>query len=135
MANERTFLSWMRTSLGLTTAGVGVTQLFKIANDNSSSSDILLKAGKPIGAAFILIAILCIIMGLLRFMRTQTLLQQEKYPASRISVSLLVFLVLSVSIDTVSSPRRPPTNTKHSYVSSQWSSFFHHKLVIPIHTL
>ncbi|ONH67222.1 Inner membrane protein YidH [Cyberlindnera fabianii] len=96
MANERTFLSWMRTSLGLTTAGVGVTQLFKIANDNSSSSDILLKAGKPIGAAFILIAILCIIMGLLRFMRTQTLLQQEKYPASRISLCIVtVVIVLS----------------------------------------
>ncbi|KAH3678982.1 hypothetical protein WICMUC_001296 [Wickerhamomyces mucosus] len=55
MANERTFLSWMRTSLGLATAGVGVTQLFKLAEqENASTNEFLIKAGKPIGGELIL---------------------------------------------------------------------------------
>lgn len=37
-------------------------------------------------------------MGLFRFFNTQSLLKQEKYPAARLSVSVLVFLVLAVSI-------------------------------------
>lgn len=51
MANERTFLSWIRTSLGLTTVGVGITQLFKLVDERQSANktEFLLKAGKPIG--------------------------------------------------------------------------------------
>lgn len=54
MANERTFLSWIRTSLGLVTVGVGITQLLKLVESNSTNADsrrngFAIKVGKPIG--------------------------------------------------------------------------------------
>ncbi|KAH3686413.1 hypothetical protein WICPIJ_002592 [Wickerhamomyces pijperi] len=54
MANERTFLSWMRTSLALSSAGVGVTQLFKIATSGSDDerSEFLRDIGKPLGGMY-----------------------------------------------------------------------------------
>lgn len=49
MASERTFLSWIRTSMGLATCGVGITQLFKLNTDNGNSDEFLSKVGRPIG--------------------------------------------------------------------------------------
>jgi uncharacterized membrane protein YidH (DUF202 family) len=48
MASERTFLSWIRTSLSLVSAGVGVTQLFKLVREKNDA-DFIAALGKPIG--------------------------------------------------------------------------------------
>lgn len=48
MASERTFLSWIRTSLALVSAGVGVTQLFKLVKEKNKD-DFIANVGKPIG--------------------------------------------------------------------------------------
>lgn len=56
MANERTFLSWMRTSLALSSVGVGVTQLFKMSTnsnkDESNKTEFLKAIGKPLGGEY-----------------------------------------------------------------------------------
>jgi len=53
MANERTFLSWIRTSMGLATCGVGITQLFKLNTQHDDSHDeFLSKIGRPIGGEY-----------------------------------------------------------------------------------
>lgn len=50
MANERTFLSWIRTSMGLATVGVGVTQLFRLSEEyTGDNKGFLTRIGKPIG--------------------------------------------------------------------------------------
>lgn len=53
MANERTFLSWIRTSMGLATCGVGITQLFKLNTQHDDSHDeFLSRIGRPIGGEY-----------------------------------------------------------------------------------
>lgn len=99
MANERTFLSWIRTSMAMATAGVGVTQLFKLAQHNNEGY-IIAKMGKPVGVCFIIIGVMCVFMGTHRFFRTQHLLKEDRYPPAKLTVSVLVFLVFAVSIGT-----------------------------------
>lgn len=96
MANERTFLSWIRTSMAMATAGVGVTQLFKLVKDDNSD-EFISKMGRPVGAVFVVIGILCVLMGTQRFFRTQSLLKQDRYPPAKITVMLVAFLVFAVS--------------------------------------
>lgn len=96
MANERTFLSWIRTSMAMATAGVGVTQLFKLVKSNSET-DIVAKLGRPVGACLVLIGVICVLMGTHRFFRTQYLLKENRYPPAKLTVYILVFLVFSVS--------------------------------------
>ncbi|KAH9811501.1 hypothetical protein DFH28DRAFT_900603 [Melampsora americana] len=39
LANERTYLAWMRTSLGFTTVGIAITQLFHTPQTSTPGSD------------------------------------------------------------------------------------------------
>lgn len=92
MANERTFLAWLRTSLSLVTIGIGVAQLFKLHNDEKSIQH-QTKFAKPIGASIIAIGIMTLVLGFLRYFRVQELLLQEKFPVSRYSVTVIVTAV------------------------------------------
>ncbi|GAA5872734.1 hypothetical protein JCM8547_006329 [Rhodosporidiobolus lusitaniae] len=38
LANERTFLAWLRTSLGLASIGIAITQLFRLPSNTTASS-------------------------------------------------------------------------------------------------
>lgn len=99
MANERTFLAWLRTSLSLVTVGIGIAQLFKLKK--LGESDEVARLGKPIGVAFILIGIYTMTQGFLRYYRVQSLLISSFYPVSRWSiglVNLLVFLLVFVTL-------------------------------------
>lgn len=88
MANERTFLAWLRTSLSFITIGVGIVQLFRLKGTNEEQAIKLF--GKVIGVGFILLGILTLIMGCLRYFRVQSMLLSLYYPASQYSVILLV---------------------------------------------
>lgn len=57
-------------------------------------------------AIFILIGILCVVMGVFRFFRTQELMKHDRFAPARGSISLLVFLVFAVSTPT----HQPPFN-------------------------
>lgn len=99
MANERTFLAWLRTSLSLVTVGIGIVQLFKLKN--LGESDEVAKIGKPIGVAFILIGIYTLVQGFFRYYRVQSLLISSFYPVSKWSIGLvniLVFLLVFVTL-------------------------------------
>jgi uncharacterized membrane protein YidH (DUF202 family) len=82
--------------MAMATAGVGVTQLFKLVKD-AKQDTFIARIGKPIGALFVLIGVLCVLMGMFRFFRTQHLLKEDKYPPAKLTVSILVFLVFAVS--------------------------------------
>ncbi|EDK45202.1 hypothetical protein PVL30_002878 [Lodderomyces elongisporus] len=114
MANERTFLAWLRTSLGFITLGIGVTQLFRLdKNDttvrttnniimlmNSKDGDELVRYGKPLGAIFIVLGILTLLLGFYRFFLVQKFLTINYYPAARVGIAILLFLVLAVVLVT-----------------------------------
>ncbi|KAE8225438.1 hypothetical protein CF319_g1817 [Tilletia indica] len=123
LALERTFLAWLRTSLGLVSLGIAVAQLFKIpdlfeGNDTGSTDASLLaqlansptpdeaaaitellaaserkhqhlaRLAKPLGASFIGLGIIVLILGSIRYFTVQTILTRGNFLPSRVEISL-----------------------------------------------
>lgn len=97
MANERTFLAWLRTSLSLVTIGIGIVQLLKLKNESEDLS----RYAKPLGASFVFIGIMTLVMGTLRYFRVQTMLLSSYYPASQFLVTFLVGTVFLLVVVTL----------------------------------
>ncbi|EGW34291.1 uncharacterized protein SPAPADRAFT_59708 [Spathaspora passalidarum NRRL Y-27907] len=107
MANERTFLAWLRTSLAFITIGIGVTQLLRIDRPGSTPNSkfevnqaISLKLGKTIGSIFIIIGILSLLFGCQRYFEVQNMLTKNHYPAARLGILALIVLVLTIILFT-----------------------------------
>lgn len=97
MANERTFLAWLRTSLSLVTIGIGTLQFLRLKNDTNDLS----QYAKPLAAAFVLSGLTTLVMGCIRYFKVQTMLQSSHYPASQILVLILVssvFLLATITL-------------------------------------
>lgn len=95
---ERTYLGYLRTSLGLAVLGVVVAQLFRlqhVANPNSKFGFYVL--GKPIAGLFIATAILVILLGAFRFWRQQNAIVRNKIHAAGWEVYTTGTAILSVS--------------------------------------
>lgn len=83
LKKERTFLAWLRTSLAFASIGIAITQLFRL---NATLSDRegmkpqptnaarLRQLGKPLGATFLGIAVLILIIGGRRYFESQVFL-------------------------------------------------------------
>lgn len=112
MANERTFLAWLRTSLSFITIGIGITQLFRLEDKSSKAqinrfvieldndSHVITEYGRPLGCLFIVLGILTLLFGVVRYFKVQHMLVKSYYPATRISVLILISLLLIVVIST-----------------------------------
>lgn len=110
MANERTFLSWIRTGFVLVTVGIAFMQMYSIQSRArvaiaegseyplamDSRLDALVNLGKPLGYLTAIFAMFVMIFGLVRFFSTQSMLQQRKFPATRIMAGLLLVFSLIV---------------------------------------
>ncbi|KAI9321482.1 hypothetical protein BX666DRAFT_1827946, partial [Dichotomocladium elegans] len=83
LANERTFLAWLRTSLSLVTVGVAITQLYKLSPEATHAG-----AGRSIGATFVILSILFLYMANARYFHSQVALTKDFFPASRGAVLL-----------------------------------------------
>ncbi|KAL8841488.1 MAG: hypothetical protein Q9170_000871 [Blastenia crenularia] len=80
---ERTFLAWLRTSLAFASIGIAITQLFRLNTTisnreglspaNSGNVYHLRQVGKPLGATFLGIAIVMLLVGGRRYFESQTL--------------------------------------------------------------
>ena len=78
---ERTFLAWLRTSLAFASIGIAVTQLFRLNTTiseregftpaNPDNTYHLRQVGKPLGATFLGIAILVLLVGGRRYFESQ----------------------------------------------------------------
>jgi uncharacterized membrane protein YidH (DUF202 family) len=112
--SERTFLAWLRTSLSFASIGIAITQLFRLntslekthqhqhTSPSSSSSPStppsnqydtplspqahLRHLGKPLGATFIGISIVMLLIGFHRYFEAQHYVIRGKFPASRGSI-------------------------------------------------
>jgi uncharacterized membrane protein YidH (DUF202 family) len=102
LANERTYLAWLRSSLSLITVGVAITQLFRLqSNMSSGPTQELVKVsnlGRPLGGSFIALGILFLWLGTSRYFHSQSVLSYGQFPASRGSVVIATVTVLSVLI-------------------------------------
>ena len=102
LANERTYLAWLRTSLSFASIGVAVAQLFSLnqaiggGGGTSNGSEMLRRFGQPLGATFIGVAIIVLLLGVKRYFSAQSWMTHGKFPASRGSVGLLSAIALLV---------------------------------------
>lgn len=117
LANERTFLAWLRTSLVITSVGVALAQLNRFVEDHANieitgvtitiplplGDRSLVAMGGPFGAICVLLGIVVLLIGAFRYYHTEYLLQHGKYPVSRVtsifltSSSILVLALYLVS--------------------------------------
>ncbi|UNI14466.1 hypothetical protein JDV02_001095 [Purpureocillium takamizusanense] len=103
LALERTFLAWLRTSLAFASIGIAVTQLFRLNTSLSDTgSDIgsgtLKRLGKPLGATFLAISILTLLLGFRRYFHGQDWVIKGKFPASRGTIIIVAFVALAIMV-------------------------------------
>ncbi|KAG0093975.1 hypothetical protein BGZ92_011361 [Podila epicladia] len=98
LANERTYLAWLRSSLSLITVGVAVTQLFRLQHPGTNPNELIKvsELGRPLGGSFICLGILFLWLGTSRYFHNQTVLSYGQFPASRGSVILATVTILAV---------------------------------------
>ncbi|CAK4032458.1 Hypothetical predicted protein [Lecanosticta acicola] len=121
LALERTFLAWLRTSLSFASIGIAVTQLFRLNTTIASSdpdtvvtisaaSPRLRSVGKPLGATFLVISILVLLLGFHRYFESQHYVIRGKFPASRgtiiiISAVATALIIASLVVVVVVAPQ------------------------------
>ncbi|OAA78083.1 DNA-binding protein SMUBP-2 [Akanthomyces lecanii RCEF 1005] len=99
LALERTFLAWLRTSLAFASIGIAVTQLFRLntsLSDGKNTPDALRRLGRPLGATFLGISILILLLGFKRYFHGQEWILKGKFPASRGTIVLVSFVALAI---------------------------------------
>ena len=87
LANERTFLAWIRSSLSLLAAGIAVVQLvpaFPLPGIRTAT-----------GGLLVVLAVLCAATGVLRWQRVERAMRRDQaLPPQRVPWMLAVGLVL-----------------------------------------
>ncbi|KAK8162248.1 hypothetical protein BKA80DRAFT_203754 [Phyllosticta citrichinensis] len=105
LALERTFLAWLRTSLSFASIGIAVTQLFRLNTSLSSPSnpsDVHLRhVGKPLGATFIGVSIVILLIGFHRYFESQHYVIRGKFPASRGSVVIVSIIAAALIVTSL----------------------------------
>lgn len=100
LASERTYLAWLRTSLSLASVGVGITQLLKLTEETHTRG-VMLRLSKGLGICFIIVAILTLSIGTIRYFSVQDLLLRNEYPVSRIGVGMVFVCVTILTVVTM----------------------------------
>ncbi|KAM4054819.1 AAA domain-containing protein [Hirsutella rhossiliensis] len=101
---ERTFLAWLRTSLAFASIGIAVTQLFRLntslsdGHDDGVNKATLRRMGKPLGATFLALSILTLLLGFRRYFRGQEWVVRGKFPASRGTIVVLAAVALAIML-------------------------------------
>ena len=100
LANERTYLAWLRTSLSLITVGVGVAQLFRLQTSSLGSNTYQAGIiwGKTLGSVLVCFGMAFLLLGTYRYFESQAMMTQGSYPASRGLVSLATLGILATMV-------------------------------------
>ncbi|KDQ62167.1 hypothetical protein JAAARDRAFT_102952, partial [Jaapia argillacea MUCL 33604] len=94
LALERTFLAYIRTSLTTCSMGVVLVQLFTLSS--ASANSIIHRVSKPLGAAVIAFGFSVLMIGVVRYFRTQDALTKGNFPVARSTVLFMTTVVFSL---------------------------------------
>ncbi|KAG9076404.1 hypothetical protein FRC06_009520 [Ceratobasidium sp. 370] len=114
LANERTWLAYVRTSLAISSTGVALVQLFTISAQQSNDTRLLggklQRFARPLGAVIVVIGLIVLALGVTRYFRIQYSLTLNQFPPARKTVAfistVLVAIVAIVFGVLVGIPRR-----------------------------
>ncbi|KAF9521208.1 hypothetical protein BS47DRAFT_1335329 [Hydnum rufescens UP504] len=103
LANERTWLAYLRTSLALGSAGVVLVQLFNTSAANESgkaglSSWHIQRFARPLGATTVAMGIMILCIGAYRYFKIQHALTIGRFPPARKSTALITCLVVAIIV-------------------------------------
>lgn len=114
LANERTFLAWVRTGSIFVTLGVTFVQFvhlsqkttsvvikgneYDLTEFNRQNETLFAHYGKAIEILTMVLGILSVIFAITRFLHVQSLLTRDYFPASRVKVFILVTINLVMLI-------------------------------------
>ncbi|KAI7866895.1 hypothetical protein BDF14DRAFT_1727459, partial [Spinellus fusiger] len=111
LANERTYLAWLRTSLSMITVGIAITQLYHLQPEGDQVDHRQTDTGRRLGITFIVFSIVFLYFGNARYFHSQAAMTKGQFPASRGAVilgstclfSVLVAMVIIVACQDPSS--------------------------------
>ncbi|TFK50030.1 hypothetical protein OE88DRAFT_1600063, partial [Heliocybe sulcata] len=95
LANERTVLAYVRTSLALASMGVALVQFLSVTEHNI----LVRRFARPLGAIGILLGLFTLVIGVARYFMAQKALTQGVFPVARASLFIVgLTLALLVSV-------------------------------------
>ncbi|KZT19966.1 hypothetical protein NEOLEDRAFT_895181 [Neolentinus lepideus HHB14362 ss-1] len=97
LANERTVLAYVRTSLALSSMGVALVQLLTLSSSANESNGVIHAYARPLGASGVMLGLFTLLLGVIRYFTVQTALTTGNFPVARVTV-IIVGLVLTVLI-------------------------------------
>ncbi|QRV77552.1 hypothetical protein RhiJN_05567 [Ceratobasidium sp. AG-Ba] len=100
LANERTWLAYVRTSLTIASTGVALVQLFTISaqqvNDPILLSGKLQRFARPLGAVIVVIGLVVLALGVNRYFRIQHALTVNQFPPARKTVAFISTVLAAI---------------------------------------
>ncbi|CAG8667180.1 1419_t:CDS:2 [Ambispora gerdemannii] len=108
LANERTFLAWLRTALSFSGIGIAISQLFKLSVQERTmkggtmlSSSPSEKSAKVLSVTFILLGMVFLLLGILRYFNSQMTMTKGRFPATRLSIIVAAFLTIAILVGII----------------------------------
>ncbi|ABN66151.1 predicted protein [Scheffersomyces stipitis CBS 6054] len=105
MANERTLLSWIRTAVTFVTFGIMFLQFFRLEEKSNFKYDIADKKtrtihgmSRPLAGMCILLGLFTVLFGGYRYFEVQSLLMRSYYPATRLSIAVLILVNVALFV-------------------------------------
>ncbi|CAE6404094.1 unnamed protein product [Rhizoctonia solani] len=100
LANERTWLAYVRTSLAIASTGVALVQLFTIAAQQPTGTVLigakLQRFARPLGAVIVVIGMAVLALGVTRYFRVQHALTLNKFPPARKTVAFISTVLAAI---------------------------------------
>ncbi|CAE6449786.1 hypothetical protein ACGC1H_005588 [Rhizoctonia solani] len=100
LANERTWLAYVRTSLAIASTGVALVQLFTIAAQQPTGTVLigakLQRFARPLGAVIVVIGMAVLTLGVTRYFRVQHALTLNKFPPARKTVAFISTVLAAI---------------------------------------
>lgn len=97
LANERTFLSWLRTSFAISALGIVLIRFQTFSNETTTPLQKIFT--KILALTYVTVGLLCVVVGSIRFVHVQILMQRERYPTSGgLTLVVLIFSIILLSL-------------------------------------
>lgn len=100
LANERTFLAWVRTSISLMGFGVVIARLRFIAYENASAAQ---HPGRStlLGLLFAIVGLVCLLFAAVNYNRNRRMIDEDSYRPLDKAVAPFVVIIVLLGIATV----------------------------------